>query len=184
MGRKLSTFNPAEAPRPPCCTIVRAGPREAGRTHASRLDPTPGHSGAVPTLARMTQQKSPPVRRQVKVCGRNPRQGDILHLSESSSGDCRATNVGLKNCIDRCRARPDRIRFHRAARRQPGCRSRSRNRTPCTTRSGERANSAAPPVPVAFGHYDAMRLGEFASAHGRGAAEMLDLSDDDRPPEV
>jgi hypothetical protein len=39
---------------------------------------------------------------------------------------------------------------------------------PCTTRSGERANSGAPPVLVAFGDYDAMRLRQFASEH-RGA---------------
>jgi hypothetical protein len=38
--------------------------------------------------------------------------------------------------------------------------------TPCTTHSGERANSGAPPVLVAFGDYDAMRLQQFASEHG------------------
>jgi hypothetical protein len=38
--------------------------------------------------------------------------------------------------------------------------------TPCTTRAGERANSGAPPVLVAFGDYDAMRLQHFASEHG------------------
>jgi hypothetical protein len=36
----------------------------------------------------------------------------------------------------------------------------------CTTRSGEKANSGAPPVHVAFGDYDAMRLRQFASEHG------------------
>ena len=36
----------------------------------------------------------------------------------------------------------------------------------CTTRSGERANSGAPPVLVAFGDYDAGRLKQFASVHG------------------
>jgi hypothetical protein len=40
--------------------------------------------------------------------------------------------------------------------------------TPCTTRSGERANRGAPPVLVAFGDYDAMRLREFAREY-RGA---------------
>jgi hypothetical protein len=38
--------------------------------------------------------------------------------------------------------------------------------TPCTTRSGEKANSGAPPVLVAFGDYDAMRLRRFAAQHG------------------
>ncbi len=38
--------------------------------------------------------------------------------------------------------------------------------SPCTTRSGERANSSAPPVLVAFGDYDARRLRQFASVHG------------------
>jgi len=38
--------------------------------------------------------------------------------------------------------------------------------TPCTTRSGERANSGAPPVLVAFGDYDAMRVRRFAREHG------------------
>src|SRR6266566_5532678 len=38
--------------------------------------------------------------------------------------------------------------------------------TECTTRSGERANSGAPPVLVAFGDYDAMRLWTFAAEHG------------------
>jgi hypothetical protein len=36
----------------------------------------------------------------------------------------------------------------------------------CTTRSGERVNSGAPPVLVAFGDYDAMRLRQFAAEHG------------------
>jgi hypothetical protein len=36
----------------------------------------------------------------------------------------------------------------------------------CTTRAGERANSGAPPVLVAFGDYDAMRLRQFAGEHG------------------
>jgi hypothetical protein len=35
-----------------------------------------------------------------------------------------------------------------------------------TVRSGERANSGAPPVLVAFGDYDAMQLRRFASVHG------------------
>jgi hypothetical protein len=34
-----------------------------------------------------------------------------------------------------------------------------------TTRSGEKANSGAPPLLVAFGDYDAMRLREFAAEH-------------------
>jgi hypothetical protein len=34
--------------------------------------------------------------------------------------------------------------------------------TPCTTRLGERANSGAPPVLVAFGDYDPVRLRQFA----------------------
>jgi hypothetical protein len=38
--------------------------------------------------------------------------------------------------------------------------------TPCTTRSGERANSGAPPVLVAFGDYDAMRLRQRPSMAG------------------
>jgi hypothetical protein len=36
----------------------------------------------------------------------------------------------------------------------------------CTTRSGEKANSGAPPVLVAFGDYDAMRLRQFAAERG------------------
>jgi hypothetical protein len=36
----------------------------------------------------------------------------------------------------------------------------------CTTRSGEKANSGAPPVLVAFGDYDAMRLRQFAAQRG------------------
>ena len=43
--------------------------------------------------------------------------------------------------------------------------------TPCTTRSGERANSGAPPVLVAFGDYDAMRLRQFAWVHGGALVE-------------
>src|SRR5258708_806960 len=43
--------------------------------------------------------------------------------------------------------------------------------TPCTTRSGEKANSGAPPVLVAFGDYDAVRLRQFASAHGGALVE-------------
>jgi len=35
-----------------------------------------------------------------------------------------------------------------------------------TTRSGEKANSGAPPVLVAFGDYDAARLRQFAAEHG------------------
>jgi hypothetical protein len=47
--------------------------------------------------------------------------------------------------------------------------------TPCTTRSGERANSGAPPVLVAFGDYDAMRLRQFASKHGGALVEKWQL---------
>jgi hypothetical protein len=47
--------------------------------------------------------------------------------------------------------------------------------TPCTTRSGERANSGAPPVLVAFGNYDAMRLRQFASVHGGALVERWQL---------
>ena len=36
----------------------------------------------------------------------------------------------------------------------------------CTTRSGDKANSGAPPVLVAFGEDDARRLRQFASEHG------------------
>jgi len=39
--------------------------------------------------------------------------------------------------------------------------------TPCTTRSGERANSGAPPVLVAFGDYDAMRLRQPVRVDGK-----------------
>src|SRR5882757_6038037 len=46
---------------------------------------------------------------------------------------------------------------------------------PCTTRSGERANSGAPPVLVAFGDYDAIRLREFASVHGGALVEKWQL---------
>jgi hypothetical protein len=38
--------------------------------------------------------------------------------------------------------------------------------TPRTTKGGEVANSGAPPVLVAFGDYDAMRLRQFAGEHG------------------
>ena len=38
--------------------------------------------------------------------------------------------------------------------------------TPYTTNRGEGANSGAPPVLVALGEYDAMRLRQFAVAHG------------------
>jgi hypothetical protein len=43
--------------------------------------------------------------------------------------------------------------------------------TPCTTRSGEQANSGAPPVLVVFGDYDARRLRQFASEHGGALVE-------------
>src|SRR5260370_11569896 len=43
--------------------------------------------------------------------------------------------------------------------------------TPCTTKSGEVANSGAPPVLVAFGDYDAMRLRKFAAEHGGALVE-------------
>jgi len=36
----------------------------------------------------------------------------------------------------------------------------------CTARSGEKANSGAPPLLVAFGDHDAMRLRGFAAEHG------------------
>jgi hypothetical protein len=36
----------------------------------------------------------------------------------------------------------------------------------CTTRSGEKANSGAPPVLTAFGDYDAKRLRQFAAEDG------------------
>ena len=38
--------------------------------------------------------------------------------------------------------------------------------TPCPTNRGEMVNSGAPPVLVAFGDYDAMRLRQFATLHG------------------
>ena len=41
----------------------------------------------------------------------------------------------------------------------------------CTTRSGEKANSGAPPVLVAFGDYDAARLRHFAAEHGGALVE-------------
>jgi hypothetical protein len=45
----------------------------------------------------------------------------------------------------------------------------------CTTRSGEKANSGAPPVLVAFGDYDAMRLRQFAPVHGGALVEKWQL---------
>jgi len=47
--------------------------------------------------------------------------------------------------------------------------------TPCTTKQGERANSGAPPVLVAFGDYDAMRLRQFASERGGALVEGWQL---------
>ncbi len=47
--------------------------------------------------------------------------------------------------------------------------------TPCTTRSGEKANSGAPPVLVAFGDQDAARLRQFASVHGGALVESWKL---------
>jgi hypothetical protein len=47
--------------------------------------------------------------------------------------------------------------------------------TPCTTRLGERANSGAPPVLIAFGDYDARRLQQFAAAHGGALVEKWQL---------
>ncbi len=47
--------------------------------------------------------------------------------------------------------------------------------SPCTTRSGERAKSGAPPVLVAFGDYDASRLWQFASVHGGALVEKWQL---------
>ena len=47
--------------------------------------------------------------------------------------------------------------------------------TPCTTRSGEKANSGAPPVLVAFGDYDAMRLRKFSAEHGGALVERWQL---------
>jgi hypothetical protein len=41
----------------------------------------------------------------------------------------------------------------------------------CMTRSGEKANSGAPPVLVAFGDYDTMRLRQFAAEHGGALVE-------------
>src|SRR5262249_2989316 len=48
---------------------------------------------------------------------------------------------------------------------------------PCTTRSGERANSGAPPVLVAFGDCDAVRLREFAAEHGGALVERWRCSE-------
>jgi hypothetical protein len=45
----------------------------------------------------------------------------------------------------------------------------------CTTRSGDRANSGAPRVLVAFEDYDAMRLRQFASAYGGALVEKWQL---------
>jgi len=47
--------------------------------------------------------------------------------------------------------------------------------SPCTTRSGERANSGAPPVLVAFGDDDAMRLRRFAAEHDGALVEKWQL---------
>jgi hypothetical protein len=47
--------------------------------------------------------------------------------------------------------------------------------TPCTTKGGEVANSGAPPVLVAFGDDDAMRLRQFASVHGGALVESWKL---------
>jgi hypothetical protein len=47
--------------------------------------------------------------------------------------------------------------------------------SPCTTRSGERANSGAPPVLVAFGDYDAGRLRQFASVDGGALVKKWQL---------
>jgi DNA N-6-adenine-methyltransferase (Dam) len=50
--------------------------------------------------------------------------------------------------------------------------------TPCTAKSGEVANSGAPPVLVAFGDYDASRLRSFAAAeHGGALVERWQLFD-------
>src|SRR5882762_6887727 len=49
------------------------------------------------------------------------------------------------------------------------------NGTPCTTRSGEKANSGAPPVLVAFGDCDARRLQQFAAAYGGVLVEKWQL---------
>ena len=45
----------------------------------------------------------------------------------------------------------------------------------CTTRRGDRANSGAPRVLVAFGDYDAMRLRQFASAYGGALVQGWEL---------
>jgi DNA N-6-adenine-methyltransferase (Dam) len=47
--------------------------------------------------------------------------------------------------------------------------------TPCTTKSGEVANSGAPPVLVAFGDYDASRLRAFGAEHGGALVERWQL---------
>jgi hypothetical protein len=46
-----------------------------------------------------------------------------------------------------------------------------------TTKGGEVANSGAPPVLVAFGDYDAMRLQRFAAAYGGALVERWELFD-------
>jgi hypothetical protein len=48
---------------------------------------------------------------------------------------------------------------------------------PCTTRSGQKANSGAPPVLVAFGNCDAMRLPQFAAEHGGALVDGWKLFD-------
>jgi hypothetical protein len=50
--------------------------------------------------------------------------------------------------------------------------------TLCTTKGGEVANSGAPPVLVAFGDYDAMRLRSFAAEHGGALVERWQLFGD------
>jgi hypothetical protein len=47
--------------------------------------------------------------------------------------------------------------------------------SPSTTKSGEVANSGAPPVLVAFGDYDAMRLRGFAAEHSGALVERWQL---------
>jgi hypothetical protein len=47
--------------------------------------------------------------------------------------------------------------------------------SPSTTKSGEVANSGAPPVLVAFGYYDAMRLRGFAAEHSGALVERWQL---------
>jgi hypothetical protein len=45
----------------------------------------------------------------------------------------------------------------------------------CATWSGERANSGAPPVFVAFGDYDAVRLRRFAAERGGALVDSWKL---------